>query len=199
MNMILGRKKGVVPVQRRHERDQKYLEILEEITQTLWRCKEKHGLETEENHPQALRLKDLEGRLTTERRLIEEVSLPCRFILEHFSTFMAKADHTIGFRFGTLEVGRGILNEFSIDEWGNIFVTIGNICLSWRDNDYQYLFYPDKVILRSYDRSKPEIHLFFNFAFKYSKILPEYSDLPDDEQTLYCHPDLLEEPDEIKK
>lgn len=196
MNMILGRKKGVVPVQKRHERDQRYLEALEELTQTLWRCKEKYGLDAEENHPQALRLKALEGRLTTERRLLEEISLPCRFILEHFSTFMAKPDHTIGFRFGTLEVGRGVLNDFSINEWGNVSVTIGNICLSWRDKDYQYLFYPDKVILRSYDRSKPEIHLFFNFAFKYSKILPEYSDLTEAGQTLYCHPDLLEEPDE---
>lgn len=198
MNMILGRGKGVEFVQKRQERDQRYLEALEEITQTLWRCREKYGLDEDENHPQAVRFKKLESWLTTERRLLEEVSLPCRFILEHFSTFMTKPDHTIGFRFGTLEVGRGILNDFSINEWGNVHVTIGNICLSWRDKDYQYLFYPDKVILRSYDRSKPEIHLFFNFAFKYSKLLPEFSDLPYDEQTLYCHPDLLEEPSEDK-
>lgn len=181
---------------KRDERDQKYLEALEEITQAFWRCKEEYGLNEEENHPQTLRFKAIEEKLTTERRLLEEVSLPCRFILEHFSTFMGKDDHPMGFRMGLLEVGRGILNDFSINEWGNVYLLIGNIRLGWRDKDYQYLFYPDKVILRSYDMAKPEIHLFFNFAFKYSKLLPEFSEIADHEQTLYCHPDLLENTEE---
>ncbi|QNB47666.1 hypothetical protein BR63_16160 [Thermanaerosceptrum fracticalcis] len=177
---------------KRQERDQRYLEAYEEITLVLRRCKEKYGLTGEENHPQALRFKTLEEKLTTERRLLEEVSLPCRFILEHFSTFMGKPDHTIGFRLGQLEVGRGILNDFSINEWGNVYLIIGNIRLAWRDKDYQYLFYPDKVIMRSCDRSKPEIHLFFNFAFKYSKLLEDFAEIASDSQTLYCHPDLFE-------
>jgi hypothetical protein len=138
-----------------------------------------------------MRFKALEDKLTTERRMLEEISLPCRFILEHFSTFIGKPDQTIGFRFGLLEVGRGNLNDFSINEWGNVYLVIGNIRLVWRDKDYQYLFYPDKVILRSYDRSKPEIHLFFNFAFKYSKIMDDFQDVAQHEQTLYCHPDLF--------
>ena len=179
-------------MQKRQERDQKYLEAFEEITQTLWRCNEKYRLTGDENHPQAVRFKILLEKLTTERRLLEEISLPCRLILEHFSTFMRKPDHTIDFRSGQLEVGRGILNDFVIDEWGNIYILIGNIRLGWRDQDYQYLFYPDKVILRSYDRSKPEIQLSFNFAFKYSKLLPEFSGITEHKQTLYCHPDLFE-------
>ncbi|MDX9871847.1 MAG: hypothetical protein RBT41_05475, partial [Clostridia bacterium] len=61
--------------------------------------------------------------------------------------------------------------------------------------EYQYLFYPDKVILRSYDRSKPEIHLFFNFAFKYSKLLPGFAEAADHEQTLYWHQDLFNDLD----
>lgn len=187
---------GLPPMERRLERDHKYLEAIEEITQTLWRCKEQYGLVEEENHPQTLRIKAIEEKITTERRLIEEVSLPCRFILEHFSTFMGKFDQTIGFRLGLLEVGRGMLNDFTINEWGNVYLIIGNIRLGWRDKDYQYLFYPDKVILRSYDRSKPEIHLFFNFAFKYSKLIPEFKEIPTDEQTLYCHPDLFEDHEE---
>ncbi len=176
---------------KRQERDRKYLEALEDISQTLWRSKKEYGL-TEESHPQALRLKEIEEKLTRERRIVEEISLPCRLILEHFSTFLKKSDHVIGFRLGLLEVGKGILNDFSIDEWGTIYLEIGNIRLGWHDKDYQYLFYPDKVILRSYDRSKPEIQLIFNFAFKYSKILPEFNDLTDHEQTLYCHPDMFE-------
>jgi hypothetical protein len=144
--------------------------------------------------PSALRLKVLEEKLTTERRLLEEVSLPCRFILEHFTTFMGKPDHTVGFSLGQqFELGRGTINDFSIHDWGNICLMIGNFRLCWRDQDYQYLFYPDKVILRSVDRSKPEIHLFFNFAFKYSKILSEFKDVATDSQTLYCYPDLFAE------
>lgn len=176
---------------RRQDRDKRYLEALEEITRTLWKCKEKYQLEGEENYPQWARLKTLEEKLATERRLLEEVSLPCRFILEHFSTFMGKSDHTLGFRLGLLEMGRGILNSFSINEWGNITIEIGNVRLGWRDKDYQYLFYPDKVILRALDRSKPEIHFSFSFAFPYSKLLEEFRDVVDHEQTLYFHPDLI--------
>lgn len=189
-------KGGVRKMQNRQERDHKFLEALEEITQALWKCKEKYNLLEEENHPQALRFKALEEKLTTERRILEELSLPCRFILEHFSTFMGKPDQTLGFRLGMMEVGRSILNDIAVSEWGNVNLIIGNIRLGWRDGDYQYLFYPDKVILRSLDRSKPEITLFFNFAFKYSKLIPEFKEVPSDGQTLYCHPDLFENQEE---
>ena len=58
------------------------------------------------------------GKITTERRLIEEVSLPCRFILEHFSTFLGRLDHTVGFSWGQqFELGRGTLNNIYIHEW----------------------------------------------------------------------------------
>jgi hypothetical protein len=181
-------------MEKRQERDSRYLAALEEVTQKLWQCKEKYNLLEEENYPAVRRLKDLEEKLTTERRLLEEVSLPCRFILEHFTTFMGKSDHTVGFSLGQqLELGRGSINDFSIKEWGNVCLVIGNVHLCWRDQDYQYLFYPDKVVLRSVDRSKPEIHLFFNFAFKYSKILDEFRDVSTDKQTLYCYPDLFED------
>lgn len=181
-------------MKKRQERDARYLAALEEITQNFWHCKEKYNLAEEENYPSVLRLKALEEKLTTERRLLEEVSLPCRFILEHFTVFMGKSDHTVGFSLGQqLELGRGSINDFSIQEWGNVCLVIGNVHLCWRDQDYQYLFYPDKVVLRSVDRSKPEIHLFFNFAFKYSKILDEFRDVATDKQTLYCYPDLFED------
>ncbi len=180
-------------MEKRLERDQRHLELFEEITNTIRGFMEKYKQPDEENHPQMVRLQNLIERLTTERRLIEEISLPCRLILEHFSTFMGKHDHAISFRVGLLETGRGILNDFSIDEWGNIYLVIGNISLGWRDGDYQYLFYPDKAILRSYDRSKPEIHLLFNFAFRYSKLLSEFRGVVEHEQTLYWHPDLNED------
>ncbi|HHZ17428.1 MAG TPA: hypothetical protein PLJ33_04565 [Peptococcaceae bacterium] len=181
-------------MEKRRERDARYLEALEEITQNLWRIREKYALDKEDNTPAAIRLKIVEEKITTERRLIEEVSLPCRFILEHFSTFLGRLDHTVGFSWGQqFELGRGTLNNIYIHEWGNVSMMIGNFRLCWRDQDYQYLFYPDKVILRSVDQSKPEIHLFFNFSFKYSKILSDFQDVVNHPQTLYCYPDLFAE------
>ncbi len=181
-------------MEKRSERDARYLDALEEITRRYRHIIEKYHLEDDDSWPSVLRLKVLEEKITTERRLLEEVSLPCRFILEHFTTFMGKSDHTVGFSLGQqFELGRGTINDFCIQEWGNVCLMIGNFRLCWRDQDYQYLFYLDKVILRSVDRSKPEIHLLFNFAFKYSKILTEFQDVAADPHTLYCYPDLFEE------
>jgi len=180
-------------VEKRLERDKRYQEAFEDITQALWQCKEKYHLMEEENHPQTLRFKTLLEKCTTERRLLEEVSLPCRFILEHFTTFIGKQDQSVGFHYGGLEGGRGILNDFTIDEWGNIILIIGNIRLGWRDADYQYLFYPDKVIMRSTDRIKPEIKLFFNFTFKYSRLIDDFNSVAEHTQTLYWHPELCDD------
>lgn len=181
-------------MEKRHERDARYLEALEEITRRFQHIMKKYQVDEDDGWPSVQRLKVLEEKITTERRLLEEVSLPCRFILEHFTTLMGKPDHTVGVSFGQqFELGRGTITDFSIQEWGNICLIIGSFRLCWRDRDYQYLFYPDKVILRSVDRSKPEIHLLFNFAFKYSKILTEFQDVATDPQTLYCYPDLFEE------
>ena len=66
-----------------------------------------------------------------------------------------------------------------------MFILIGAIRIT-------NIFYPDKVILRSVD-SKAGNTFVLNFAFKYTKILDDFRDVPSDKQTLYCYPDLFEE------
>lgn len=176
--------------QDRQMRDQQILEAYEQIARSVMEIKGQQELLFQKDIPQVTRFNQFIQHMETERRLVEEISLPCRLILEHFSTFLGKPDYNLGFFVGNVEVGRGILNGFSIAEWGNVTLTLGNISMTWRDEDYHYLFYPDKVILRSCDLSKPEIKLFFNFPFKLSKLLPDFPELKDHERVKYWHPDL---------
>ncbi|MGI6224850.1 MAG: hypothetical protein ACOYJ1_01210 [Peptococcales bacterium] len=174
----------------RQELDRKLLEAYEDLARTYWRVKENLA-EVPSNYPGLERWRNIEQKLHTERKLIEEISLPCRFILEHFTSFMGKLDHTLGYRVGQFQVGRALLSDFCIDEWGNVTLTLGNVELTWRDNDYRYFFYPDKVILRPCERVKPEIHLYFSFSFKYSHLLQMYQDVKDHPQVEYWHEDLF--------
>lgn len=83
------------------------------------------------------------------------------------------------------------MSAITVEEWGNIRLSLGSIELSWRDAEYQYMFYPDKVILRPNDLSKGEIYLYFSYAFKYSDLLKQYQDVASDPQTCYWHEDLV--------
>lgn len=174
---------------KRENMDKKLLEAYEDLTRVFWLVKDKLK-DLKEDSPQYRRLAFIERKLATERRLIEEVSLPCRLILEHFSTFMGKTDQTLGYKVGQFQVGRAILSDFYIEEWGNVILQLGNVQLTWRDEDYKYLFYPDKVILRSCERNKPEIQLYFSFSFKYSHVLEEFSGVENHPQVAYWNEDL---------
>lgn len=173
----------------REQQDQEILLAYEEVGEILKKLEEKEGFD--ENASYYTRLKLIKDQIATERRLIEEISLPCRFILEHFSLFLGKFDYTLGFKCGKIQAGRGLLSAITVEEWGNIRLSLGSIELSWRDADYQYMFYPDKVILRPNDISKGEIYLYFSYAFKYSDLLKQYQDVADDPQTSYWHEDLV--------
>ncbi|MDN5322175.1 MAG: hypothetical protein PWQ67_629 [Clostridia bacterium] len=176
--------------ERRKKLDQQLLEACEDLARVFWLLREKL-VDVTQIYPFWIRWANIEKKLTTERRLIEEISLPCRFILEHFSAFMGKLDHTLGYKVGQFQVGRALLSDFYIEEWGNVVLNLGNVQLTWRDEDYRYFFYPDKVMLRSLDRTKPEIHLYFSFVFKYSHLLELYQDLKDHPKVEYWHDDLV--------
>lgn len=124
-----------------------------------------------------------------ERRLIEEISLPARFILEHFSYLLNHADYLVSFSYGQMLFGSGRLNLMKIKEWGNIELTIGGTDIRWRDEEVQYLFYPNKVTIRNKDSLKhDDINLMFNYQFNHAQgLLHAYQDVKDDKQTLYWH------------
>jgi len=174
----------------RQELDKKFLDAYEDLARAFWQVKEMLSDVSQES-PQFNRLSLIEKKLTTERRIIEEISLPCRFILEHFSTFMGKFDHTLGYRVGQFQAGRALLSDFRVEKWGKIVLNMGNVQLTWRDEDYRYLFYPNKVVLRARDRIKPEMHLSFSFTFKHSHLLEMFKDVKNHPQVEYWHDDLV--------
>jgi hypothetical protein len=177
----------------RADRDARYIAAMEELTQTLRRVTEEYlGKDKDpEFRSQRLRFHQLEEMVASERRLIEEISPPCRLILEHFSTFLDQPDRGIGIRYGQSRYSNGDYLGYSINEWGHVTLKVGNCWVTWRDDEYQYMFYSDKVVLRAYDIQKPEISISFTFSLKYSKLLEEFRDVPDHPQTLYYQPDLF--------
>ena len=181
-------------MEKRQERDQRYLSAMEEITQQIRKSEEEHLEEGREPefHAQRLRYQQLEDMVASERRLLEEISLPCRLVLEHLSTFLDQPDRSISIRYGQCQYSNGAYRGFSINEWGHVTLHLGNFSVTWRDDDYQYMFYADKVILRAFDIQKPEIGISFNFSLKYSKLLEDFKDITEDRQTGYCQPDLFE-------
>ena len=179
----------------RQSKDARYLTALEDLTQIIRQAagESAAGDADPEFQSQRLRFRYLEELVSTERRLIEEVSPPCRLILEHFSTFLNQPDRSIGVRYGQSSYTNGDYLGFTINEWGHVTLRAGNFRITWRDDEYRYMFYSDKVILRAYDIQKPEITISFNFPLKYSKLLKEFRDVPDHPQTAYYQPDLFEQ------
>jgi hypothetical protein len=178
-------------VEKRMNRDQRFLSLLEDVTLALRKSKTAYQLDEESDHPQLNRLHHLETLLATERRLIEEISPPCRLVLEHFTLLRDRPDQMIRFRYDLIEAGKGSFHGFVINEWGHVTVNIGNTFIAWRDEDYQYMFYPNKIILRALDATKPELHFAFDFSLKYSRLLEDFRDVPVHPHTIYIHPDLF--------
>jgi len=178
----------------RERRDAHYIEALEELTQTMRRITREYpeGGKDPEFQSQRLRFRHFEEMAASERRLIEEISPPCRLILEHFSTFLDQPDRSISIRYGQVRYANGEFLGFTINEWGHVTLRIGNCRVTWRDDEYQYMFYADKVVLRAHDIQKPEISLSFTFSLKYSKLLGEFPDVPGHSQTAYYQPDLFD-------
>ena len=147
-----------------------------------------------EASPIGRRLGFLRKRIETERRLIEEISMPGRLLIEHFSLFAGKMDYTIGFSYGNIKTGRGLLSGVRIGEWGTITLDIGDVSVNWRDADVGYMFYPDRIIVRPKDSGEDDITLFFSYSFKYDgDLILAFKDVKDDDQTLYWHDDMLDE------
>ena len=87
--------------------DQQILLICEDIEQCLKRAELLPDYNDSSSY--YCRLVTLKEKVATERRLQEELSLPCRFLLEHFSLFLGKWDYTIGCKYGQMQRGRGML------------------------------------------------------------------------------------------
>jgi len=131
------------------------------------------------------RMRQWENEIKAYTRIIEEISLPARLILEHILELKHKSGQ-MAVEGESLTQGYSAINGVTVEEFGLIRISTGTIELSWRDENYNYLFYPDKVELRTVDE-KAMIRFFFShhFSRQHIKKLIEIADSP---KLSYIHP-----------
>ena len=162
--------------------DAKVLLLCEDLQKVLKNFKDSAPLADEGDLPLKKRLDFLEKMVASEQRLIEDIGLPGRYIVEHFTMILNEMSYSMGFKYRQIQSGRGPLTEISVGEWGTILVKIGNMEISWRDQD---------VVVRPKDSAEDEITFFFSYSFKYAPgQLKKFQAVKDDPQTAYWHESL---------
>jgi hypothetical protein len=167
------------------DNDQILLDSFERIFRVLdqetTRLKEVKSVHTES-------IREWEREIKAYARILEDISLPARFIIEHILKLRQEA--------GQMAVeAENIIQGFSpiidvwVEEFGVIKISTGTIRLTWRDSIYNYLLYPDKVELRTIDE-KATLKLFFSHVFSKQEIL-RFSALKNSPNLLYIHPSML--------
>ena len=170
------------------EHDAEVLLLCEDLQETLKKITDKISWTEDEDLPLEKRLLLINKAIDSERRLIEDISLPGRYVVEHFTAILHENSYSMGFQYHELRSGRGPLNDVSVGEWGTITVKIGDVEISWRDQDAQYMFYPDQVVVRPKDSPEDEITFFFSYSFRYAPgQLKKFQPVKNDPQTTYWH------------
>lgn len=118
-------------------------------------------------------------------RILEDISLPARLILEHMLELKYKSGQ-MAVEAANINQGFSVINDIRVEEFGVIQISTGNIQLSWRDEIYNYLLYPDKVELRTIDE-KSTIKLFFSHTFGKQDV-HKFSAITASPKLLYLHP-----------
>ena len=109
------------------EHDAEVLLLCEDLQETLKKFKTKMSWSDDEDLSLQKRLALIDKAIDSERRLIEEISLPGRYIVEHFTAILNETNYSMGFQYRELKGSRGPLTDISIGEWGTITVKVGNI------------------------------------------------------------------------
>ena len=162
------------------------LEIFEDLYYFL---ESKIKLLSQEN-PQRHMLEEIQQIVASERRVLEEISLPCRFLLEHLAEQQVRGA-TVELETENCVQNKSPVTGIQVQEWAKIKVRLGSLDLCWRDTGSRYYFYPDKVEIRPQDERVRGFKLFFSFPFKSSHgLLNRFPSLKEDPQVSYWHPDL---------
>lgn len=133
----------------------------------------------------AERVRHWEKEIRTYARILEDISLPARLILEHILELKYKAGQ-MAVEAENIIQGFSIISDVKVEEFGVIKISTGNIQLTWRDEYYNYLLYPDKVELRTKDE-KTTIKLFFSHNFGRQGV-HKFSSVMNSPNLLYIHP-----------
>lgn len=134
-----------------------------------------------------LQLEQWAEEIRNHRRILEEISLPARLVVEHLMGIQLKTGQ-VGLETGQLSQGLSSIRGINIEQFGIIKVLLGELEVTWRDEDYSYYFYPDKVELRAKDE-KSGVKLFFSIAFT-RQAVETYPDLLKSPKVSYIHPQL---------
>jgi hypothetical protein len=121
------------------------------------------------------------------RRIFEEISLPARLVVEHLMSIQLITGQ-VGLETGQLSQSFSSIRGINIEQFGIIKIMLGELEVSWRDENYSYYFYPDKVELRARDE-KSGVKLFFSIAFT-RQAVEKYPELLRSPKVSYIHPQL---------
>lgn len=128
---------------------------------------------------------EIEDEIRAYARIIEEISVPARMILEHVLVLKDKSGQ-MAVESSNINHNFSEIRNIKIDKFGLINIKTGGLELSWRDIDFNYYFYPDKVELRSKDE-KSSIKLFFSLNFG-RQTVKKFADIKKDQGVIYIHP-----------
>lgn len=127
--------------------------------------------------------------LRSQRRIFEEISFPARLIVEHLMECQSK-NGQVALEAEHLNQSLSSVRAVTIEKFGIIKVTLGELEISWRDDNYSYYFYPDKVELRAIDE-KSAIKLFFSLGFS-RQLVEGFPELFSSPNVIYIHPQIEE-------
>ena len=132
-------------------------------------------------------LEDWAEEVRNFRRIIEEISIPARLIVEHLMDCRHKAGE-VSIETGQMTLAFSSIGSIKVEQFGIIRLQCGQLETSWRDNNYNYYFYPDKVELRAKDE-KSAIKILLTYPFT-QQILEKYPELIRCPNVAYIHPQL---------
>ncbi len=125
--------------------------------------------------------------LRSQRRIFEDISIPARLIVEHLIESQFKAGQ-VALEAEHLSLSLSNVSAVNVEEFGIIKLRLGKVEITWRDGDYSYYFYPDKVELRAVDE-KSAIKLFFSIDFSRCTI-EKFTELRQASNVIYIHPQI---------
>lgn len=166
------------------EDDQLLLECLEDVyhsvEETLKRVQKVRSIHV-------LKLERIQDELRSQRRVFEDISCPARLVVEQLLESQFRVGQ-VALEAEHISQPFGGVGAVKVEEFGSIRVRLGEVEMSWRDGNYSYYLYPDKVELRAMDE-KSSIKLFFSISFT-PQVLERFPELLTSPNVAYIHPQL---------
>lgn len=125
--------------------------------------------------------------LRSVRRIFEDISFPARLIVEQLLESQFKIGQ-VALEAEYLRQPYTGVEAVQVEEFGIIRVKLGELEITWRDGNYNYYLYPDKVELRAIDE-KSSIKLFFSISFN-RQTLELYPEILTSPNVVYIHPQI---------